>query len=68
MVMDKSWLRFINQHFNCMLSTGLIRGVCVKNKGLFTIFRERKQSTNSSLHNVPLLDHLDWYRKTEQGH
>lgn len=68
MVMDRSWLRFINQQFNFKLSTGLIRGVSVKNEGLFTIFRERKQSTNASLRNVPLLDHLDAYRKTEQGH
>lgn len=68
MVMDKSWLGFINQQFNFKLSTRLIRGVCIKNAGMFTIFREWKQSTNASLRNVPLLDHLDVYRKTEQGH
>lgn len=68
MVMDKSWLGFINQQFNFKLSTRVIRGVRIKNARMFTIFREWKQSTNASLHNVPLLDHLDVYRKTEQGH
>lgn len=68
MMMDTSWLRFINQEFNFKLSTGLIRGVRVKNEGLFTIFREWKQSTNASLRNVSLPDHLGGYRKTEQGH
>lgn len=68
MVMYKSWLRFINQQFNFKLSTGLICAARVRNEGLLSILRKGKQSTNASLRDAPLLDRLDGYRKTEQGH
>lgn len=47
MVRDKSWFRFINQQFNFKLSTRLIRGVCVKNEGLFTI---SESGNNQQMH------------------
>lgn len=68
MVMYKSRLRFINQQFNFKLSTGLISAAHVRSERLLSILRKRKQSTNASLRDAPLLDRLDGYSETEQGH